>query len=132
MRRVSGTRSKSISIAPPIFLSLQKCVFCVVDPPLLFLRPFRSKPPARVIRDAETGATVHAASGGVKGRAVVVYEDGLMVTTHADGTVQRWWQGKAEGAGPGVAKGLILVECAGFASVEVRKGSELNKESDSA
>ena len=45
-----------------------------------------------------------------------MYEDGLTVTRHADGTVQRWRQG-AEG-GPPATSGLVLVECPGFASVE--------------
>lgn len=75
-------------------------------------------------RDAETGAVVHFPPGG-ECRAVVVYEDGLTVTRHADGTVQRWWQGK-ERTGTGMA-GLVLVECLGFASVEVRAVDKQNK-----
>lgn len=79
---------------------------------------------ASAIRDAETWAVVHSPPGG-EGRAVVVYEDGLTVTRHADGTVQRWWRGEGK-AGTGAAE-LVLVECAGFASVEVRTAARQRK-----
>lgn len=68
------------------------------------------------IRDAESGALVWCSPGG-NGSVVVVYEDGLTVTTHADGTVQRWRRG--EDGGHSVDWGLVLVECPGFASIEV-------------
>ena len=51
-------------------------------------------------------------------RAIVLCEDGLVVTRHADGTVQRWCKRESEG---GSATEVVLVECAGFASVEVTK-----------
>lgn len=72
-------------------------------------------------RDVETGALVWCSPPGGNGAAVVVYEDGLTVTRHADGTVQRWQRGTRDGGGEvhsGI--GLVLVECAGFPSVEVR------------
>lgn len=72
------------------------------------------------VRDVETGALVW----GGDDRVVVSYEDGLTVTRHADGTVQRWWREKGDGGGSTPA-GLVLVECPGFASVEVRKSSKL-------
>lgn len=68
------------------------------------------------MRDAESGALVWSSPGG-NGSVVVVYEDRLTVTTHADGTVQRWRPG--EGDGHSVDSGLVLVECPGFASIEV-------------
>lgn len=71
------------------------------------------------VKDAETGAVVWCPPGG-DGRVVAVYNDGLTVTRHADGTVQRSWEGKC-GRDSAVGAALVLVECAGFASVEVRK-----------
>ncbi|CAM9950707.1 unnamed protein product, partial [Ectocarpus sp. 12 AP-2014] len=68
------------------------------------------------VTDMETGATVWCPLGG-NGRVIVEYEDGLTVTRHADGTTQRWRQGKEDGGA--AAAGLVLVECPGFASVEV-------------
>ena len=68
------------------------------------------------VRDAESGALVWC-SPSRNGSVVVVYEDGLTVTRHADGTVQRWRRGK--GGGHSVDSGLVLVECPGFASIEV-------------
>eukprot|EP00903_Cladosiphon_okamuranus_P016097 g14858.t2 len=68
------------------------------------------------IRDAESGALVWCSPSG-NGSVVVLYEDGLTVTRHADGTVQRWRRG--EGGGNSVDSGLVLVECPGFASIEV-------------
>lgn len=65
------------------------------------------------IRDAESGALVWCSPSG----NVVVYEDGLSVTRHADGTVQKWW--REEGGEHSVDSGLVLVECPGFASIEV-------------
>lgn len=70
------------------------------------------------MRDVETGALVWGFPGGDK-RVVVSYEDGLMVTRHTDGTVQRWWREEGDKGGSSAA-GLVLVECPGFASVEVR------------
>lgn len=67
-------------------------------------------------RDVETGAMVWCSSGE-NGTVVAEYEDGLTVTRHADGTVQRWRRGDGEES---AATSLVLVECAGFASVEVR------------
>lgn len=67
-------------------------------------------------RDAESGAFVWYSTSG-NGSVVVVYEGGLTVTRHADGTVQRWRRG--EGGGHSVDSGLVLVECPGFASIEV-------------
>lgn len=72
------------------------------------------------VTDVETGATVWCPPGG-NGRVIVEYEDGLTVTRHADGTTQRWRQGKEDGGA--AAAGLVLVECPGFASVEVRRKS---------
>lgn len=66
-------------------------------------------------RDAESGALVWCSPSG-NGSVVVVYEDGLTVTRHADGTVQRWRRG--EDGGDSVDSGLVLVECPGFASIE--------------
>lgn len=66
-------------------------------------------------RDVETGAVVWLPSHE-NVRASVIYEDGATVTRHVDGTVQRWRQGRGGG---GAAMGLVLVECPGFASVEV-------------
>lgn len=68
------------------------------------------------VRDAESGALVWCSPSG-NDSVVVVYEDGLTVTRHADGTVQRWRRG--EGGGHSVDSGLVLVECPGFASIEV-------------
>eukprot|EP00752_Nemacystus_decipiens_P011329 g10067.t1 len=68
------------------------------------------------MRDAESGALVWASPRG-NGSVVVVYEDGLTVTRHIDGTVQRWRRG--DGGGHSVDSGLVLVECPGFASIEV-------------
>ncbi|CAM9405657.1 unnamed protein product [Ectocarpus sp. 4 AP-2014] len=68
------------------------------------------------VTDVETGATVWCPPGGNE-RVIVEYEDGLTVTRHADGTTQRWRQGKEDGGA--AAAGLVLVECPGFASVEV-------------
>lgn len=67
------------------------------------------------MRDVESGALVWCSPRG-NGTVVVVYEDGLTVTRHADGTVQRWRR-RPEG-GPPAASGFVLVECPGFASVE--------------
>lgn len=67
-------------------------------------------------RDAESGALVWCSPSG-NSSVVVAYEDGLTVTRHADGTVQRWWRG--EGDRHSVDSGLVLVECPGFASIEV-------------
>ncbi|CAM9091877.1 unnamed protein product [Ectocarpus fasciculatus] len=68
------------------------------------------------VTDVETGATVWCPPGG-NGRVIVEYEDGLTVTRHADGTTQRWRQGKEDARS--ATAGLVLVECPGFASVEV-------------
>ncbi|CAM9413076.1 unnamed protein product, partial [Hapterophycus canaliculatus] len=70
------------------------------------------------VKDAETDAVVWCPRGG-NGRVVTVYKDGLTVTRHADGTVQRLWQGEESGSGSAAGAGLVLVECPGFASVEV-------------
>lgn len=75
------------------------------------------------VRDVETGALVWGSHGGDK-RVVISYEDGLTVTRHTDGTVQRWWRGEGDGGGS-TAAGLVLVECPGFASVEVSDLSEV-------
>ncbi|CAM9458926.1 unnamed protein product [Laminaria digitata] len=69
------------------------------------------------VRDVETRALVWSSPGG-NGPTVVVHEDGLTVTRHVDGTVQRWQRGAGDGVGPS-GLGLVLVECAGFPSVEV-------------
>lgn len=73
-------------------------------------------PVATATRDVETGAVVYSSPGG-KGAVVVLYRDGVTVTSHADGTVQRWRSGKGEAGSTG--GGLVLVECPGFVSVEV-------------
>lgn len=70
------------------------------------------------VRDVETGALVWCSPSG-HGSTVVVYDDGLTVTRHADGTVQRW-QRRSRDEGDHLGSGLVLVECAGFPSVEVR------------
>ncbi len=80
------------------------------------------------MRDVESGALVWCPPRG-NGAVVVVYEDGLTVTRHADGTVQRWRQ-RAQG-GLQATSGLVLVECPGFASVEASlvSGGEQNRSS---
>ena len=72
-------------------------------------------------RDVETGALVWCSSSRGNGtKTVVVYEDGLTVTRHADGTVQRWQRNMIDQGGEvQLGIGLVLVECAGFPSVEV-------------
>ncbi|CAN0080547.1 unnamed protein product, partial [Scytosiphon promiscuus] len=69
-------------------------------------------------KDAETGAVVWCPPGG-SGRVVAVYDDGLTVTRHADGTVQRLCERKASGQDSAAGPSFVLVECPGFASVEV-------------
>ncbi|CAM9323251.1 unnamed protein product, partial [Discosporangium mesarthrocarpum] len=80
------------------------------------------------VMDIESGAKVWSRPRW--GGAVVVYPDGVMVTRHEDGTVQRWIPGEgnnirgdptAEGVrGQGRRRGgRVLVECPGFAAVEV-------------
>lgn len=69
------------------------------------------------VKDVETGAIVWRPPVA-NGRVVVMYEDGLMVTRHSDGTVQRWRKRESE---TGSEAEIVLVECAGFPSVEVRK-----------
>ena len=84
-----------------------------------YLRASKTSPDGTPVRDVETGALVWCSSSG-RGPTVVVYEDGLTVTRHADGTVQRWQRGR-RGGGDQSGLGLVLVECAGFPSVEVRR-----------
>lgn len=77
------------------------------------------------VRDVETGSSVWRPRGGTRGRVVVICEDGVTITRHTDGTVQRW---RCNGGQEGSKRGSVLVECDGFASVEVstmRRGNNV-------
>lgn len=80
------------------------------------LRTSKSSTDRNPVKDVETGALVWCPPGG-SGKIVSIFEDGVTVTRHADGTVQRWRRGEGEGS---AALGMVLVECAGFVSIEVR------------
>lgn len=77
--------------------------------------PDHRTPDYKAVRDVETGAIVHCPARG-RGRAVVEFEDGVTITRHSDGTTQRWHKGRGRRASTTES---VLVECAGFPSVEV-------------